>query len=208
MTLSRGLVVVALAGLLYFGWVWMKGRSQGATPEFSALIALWAGRYFIEPAAVQAIVMCEQGTLTPPDSGSWVEGDQGLSGGPSYGPMQVLRGGAIAAWEQANGSAADANGSYEYLNTVGNPTAMQIGCWYLAKVLATSPGDISLGFTRYNAGPGAGSVSDYGIKAYGFYQGFGGTKTGSSSSGPAIAEADSAGDDDSGDDSGDESEPA
>lgn len=144
-----------------------SGNPVSASLTLDALVALWAARYQVDPLAVNAIIGNEVGQAAALTSGNYPIGDNGQS----FGPMQVYRSGAIAQWESANGSVADANGSYTYLAAVGNSLAVQIGVWYLSQCLA-SGGYTPAGFAQYN-GTGQ-AAADYGDTAYAHYQAAGG----------------------------------
>jgi hypothetical protein len=108
-------------------------------------------------------------TENPP---AWDAGDNGNS----HGPMQVERGGAIDAFEQAHSVSVD-DSTLDDASGPGASQAVQIGCWYLAQCIANANGVNPTAFSNYNAGVGTytfPNTSNYGTSAYAYYQQIGG----------------------------------
>lgn len=154
---ARILGIVAALALAWYVWNYAAeaDAAEGSDMDTNALIALWAARYAVDVAAVQAIILQEQFTgqgvvaINPPASGAWTTGDSGQS----HGPMQIYESGAIAAWIDAgNADPGGGLGDYSALDAVGSSLAIQIGTWYLAQALQTGGGYSAFSFGKYNAG--------------------------------------------------------
>lgn len=134
------------------------GRSYLDRAEIAGWIVFWSAANGIDPRWGMSIAANEyngtnsDGTPNPDADGNYTLGDTDSSYGPSYGPMQVLKGGALADFNTAHGTDFG-----EELNQVGHERDnIRVGIWYLAQAKkATLDDTLHSAAIYYNGGPGA-----------------------------------------------------